>query len=115
MTFIFAMRLSARQRAIFAATFVLGACAPSEEEVQAEFDAEVASSRACQTEADCTLISPGCPLGCWVVVSASARGRVEQKARELVEDYESGGAHCEYQCPEAPGVACLAGQCSAAE
>jgi hypothetical protein len=114
-TLLFAARRLARQRAIFIATFLLSACAPSDEEVQAEFEAEVASSRACQTETDCTVISPGCPLGCWVVINASARTRLEQKARELIEDYESGGARCDYECTEAPALACLAGLCTAAE
>lgn len=115
MTLTFAAQRLARQKSILIATVLLGACAPSGEEVQAEFDAEVASSRACQTEADCTVISPGCPLGCWVVISASARTRLEQKARELIEDYESDGARCDYECIEAPAVACLEGQCTAAE
>jgi hypothetical protein len=97
------------------ALLLLGGCAPSAEEIQEEFDAEVARSRACEQVSDCVVISPGCPLGCWVVVSAAAQDRVSRKARELIEDYESGGAACDYGCTEAPAVACLAGACSAAE
>lgn len=115
MTLTLAAQCLARQKAILIATVLLGACAPSMEEVQAEFNAEVASARACQTETDCTLISPGCPLDCWVAISSSARTRLEQKARELIEDYESGGAQCDYECIEAPTVACLDGLCTAVE
>ena len=94
---------------------LFGACAPSKAEIQEEFDAEVAGSRACEEASDCVAVSPGCPLGCWVVVSTAARDRVTRKARELIEEYESGGAACDYECTEAPAVACSAGACSAAE
>jgi hypothetical protein len=97
------------------ALLLFGGCAPSEEEIQEEFEAEVAGSRACEQASDCVAISPGCPLGCWVVVSTTARDRVTRKARELIEDYESGGSACDYGCIEAPAVACSAGACSAAE
>lgn len=91
------------------------ACAPSEKEVQVEFDAEVARSNACQVAEDCVVVSPGCPLGCWVVVNAQHRGRVERKAQELISDYESAGAACDYGCTEAPAPACVNAKCAAAQ
>lgn len=94
---------------------LLGACAPSEDEIQEEFDAEVAGARACEQASDCVAVVPGCPLGCWVVVSKAAQARIERKARELIEEYESGGAACDYECTQAPAVACSAGLCSAAQ
>ena len=101
--------------AAWACLLLVFACSPSEDEIREEFDAEVAASRACEQQSDCVVLSPGCPLGCWVVVSTAARERVARKARELIEDYESGGATCEYDCTEAPAVACSAGVCSAIE
>jgi len=93
---------------------VLG-CAPSEEEIKEEFAAEVERSNDCSADSECVTATAGCPLGCWVVVNAEFKARVEQKARELVEDYESGGQGCDYECAEQPTVACVNGECAAAE
>jgi hypothetical protein len=49
------------------------------------------------------------------VISAASRDRVAGRARELIDEYESGGAACDYECTEAPAVACSAGICSAVE
>jgi hypothetical protein len=107
--------ISAAYASALAFFLLLGACAPSEEEIQEEFDAEVAGARACEQASDCVAVSPGCPLGCWVVVSTATQDRVKRKASELIEEYESGGAACDYECTEAPAVACSAGACSAAK
>ena len=73
-------------------------CAPSEEEVRAEFEKFVSSRRACALDADCVLAAAGCPLGCTAAVNREHQAAVEAKARELIEDYESGGAACDYEC-----------------
>lgn len=88
-------------------------CAPSEEELQAEFDAYVAARNQCETVADCAVAVPGCPLGCFVYVNSSKVKEVEAKAKELVDDYERFGAQCEYGCVAAAGVDCEAHRCVA--
>lgn len=99
---------------VCSALLVVG-CAPSEEDVQKEFDAEVQRSNGCDSASECVVASAGCPLGCWVLVNAKFQARVEAKARELIEDYESGGARCDYECAEAPVIACSASKCAPAE
>ena len=94
---------------------LVASCAPSDDEVQKEFDVEVQRSNGCSEAAECIVVSAGCPLGCWVLVNAKFQARVEAKARELIDDYESGGARCDYECTEAPPIACSAGKCAPAE
>jgi hypothetical protein len=89
-------------------------CAPSEEELQEEFAEEVARSNTCEEASDCVIVWPGCPLDCWVAVNAEQRTRVEAKARELIDEYESGGRACDYLCIDAPEPACAEGRCVAA-
>ena len=91
------------------------ACAPSEEEVQDEFAAEVERSNDCSADSECVIATADCPLGCWAIVNARFKARVEQKAAELVEDYESGGSGCVYDCQPPPPLACIAGECGAAD
>jgi hypothetical protein len=82
------------------------ACGASEEDVQAEFNAFVADHDDCQAATDCALISPGCPLGCSVALRADAVDEAEAFAKDLIEDYERGGASCDYGCTGAQRVAC---------
>src|SRR5689334_5156580 len=87
-------------------------CAPSEAEIKREFGDFVSKHAACTSDADCALISPGCPLGCFVAVQKSAASEGERLGRELIEDYESGGSSCEYDCVVVCGVACQANACA---
>jgi hypothetical protein len=98
--------------AVGAVLSALGGCAPSEEEVMAEFDEFLATRVACDAVDDCVLVFPGCPLGCAVGVNRGAAGEVEQKAEELIADYESGGRSCDYECLQLE-PACEAGRCEA--
>ncbi|HLV19594.1 MAG TPA: hypothetical protein VKZ49_01890 [Polyangiaceae bacterium] len=87
---------------------------PSADEVQREFDEFVASVNHCQAADECTLVGPGCPLGCWVAVPTSAKSAVEAKAADLIGDYERFGARCEYGCGPFPEtLACREGRCVA--
>ncbi len=95
---------------VMAACGLLG-CAPSEEEVQDEFAAFIASRRGCEQDTDCAVVYPGCPLGCYVAVAEEHVEAVEKKARELVEDYERAGRSCDYDCMEPPEPVCRAGGC----
>jgi hypothetical protein len=92
---------------------LLSACAPSEEEIKAEFADFVDSRKACATNEDCVVAWTGCPLGCGTAVNRRHQEAVEQKARELVEDYESGGASCVYDCTVVAAV-CLEDRCTEA-
>ncbi|MES1204891.1 MAG: hypothetical protein ABUS79_03045 [Pseudomonadota bacterium] len=86
--------------------------APSEDEVRADFDAYVRTANSCQIVSDCTVVSPGCPLGCQVAVAKARQADVERKARELIDDYESGGRACAYGCADLGSLACTAGHCA---
>ncbi len=90
---------------------VLGCGAPSAEEIKKEFADYVASRRACMTNDDCVLAATDCPLGCGTAVAREDQADVERKARELVDDYESGGEQCYYDCIALSAV-CDAGSCT---
>lgn len=85
--------------------------APSEEEVREEFNDYVSGANSCSTVDDCAYASAGCPLGCQVAVRKDRVVDVERKARELIDDYETGGRNCEYECVQALGVECSGGRC----
>jgi len=89
------------------------ACAPSEEEIREEFDEFLSTRVSCSSVDDCTIVHPGCPLGCHVGVNKAYEAEVKAKAEELIDDYESGGQACDYECLAAE-PACNAGRCEAA-
>jgi len=88
-------------------------CGSSEEEIQAEFDRLVARSNACQSADECVIVSPGCPLGCFVAVNRDHQSKVAQEANELIADYERGGTSCAYDCATLDEVSCTEGRCVA--
>src|SRR5215207_2047089 len=88
--------------ALLLVALAAAACGRSQEDIEAEWDETVAGANACQSAADCVLVSPGCPLGCFAAVNSSKKAEVEAKAADLVDEYESGGMACAYSCI-APG------------
>lgn len=92
------------------ALFVSACAARSEHELQAEFRAYVAAHDQCASTQECVLASAGCPLGCVVAVNAQHQSSVERKARELVDEYESSGRSCAYECAVVE-AACSEGHC----
>jgi hypothetical protein len=90
---------------------LLAACAPSEEEIEAEFAAFVAERNHCESATDCVLVDLGCPLGCFIAVRSSDARAVSEKAQELIADYESGGRSCDYDCAEPPALECRMERC----
>jgi hypothetical protein len=66
-------------------------------------------------DADCAIASASCPLPCFVAVRADRKAAVETKARELVDDYESGGRGCDYGCVEPGPAVCVSGRCRVGE
>lgn len=105
----------ARRLALLSALVVLVACGErSEAEIQAEFDAFVQRRTACQHNSDCTLVEAGCPLGCRVAANATHADDIREKARALIEEYESGSdTTCTYNCAPLGPALCRAGHCSA--
>jgi len=104
--------LLARVFRSLAVTLALVACSPSEEEVEAELAEFIASRDDCTVDEDCALAHTECPLGCYHAVNKAHVTAVEDKARELVDDYESGGMGCTYRCARAFGAMCQAGTCA---
>jgi hypothetical protein len=95
--------------------FSIGCAAPSEEEVQADFNRIVDKSNACAADSECVLVSPGCPLGCSVAVNREQASRVERAARDLIDDYESGGRSCDYDCVGPLEPVCVSEKCELVE
>jgi hypothetical protein len=91
---------------------VVAGCAPSADDVKEEFDEFLSTRNRCTSVDDCVLVSPGCPIGCQVGVNKAYAAEVKAKAEELVEDYESGGQSCAYDCIAAE-PACEGGRCQA--
>jgi hypothetical protein len=91
---------------------VCGSCAaPSEEEVRAEFGSFVEKHNACADASECALIYPGCPLGCYVPINVESAEKAKAKAKELIDDYQSGGQACAADCLEATPLACVNHKC----
>jgi hypothetical protein len=99
-------------RSLLGGLLLASACGASEEDVQREFDAYVAAANRCEQASECVLATAGCPLGCSVAVHADAKADVERKARELIEDYESGGTMCAYGCAAVSSIECTDGRCA---
>lgn len=83
----------------------------SMEAIQADFDAYVETVNACGDDAECTVIYPGCPLGCFTAVRVDRREEAEAYARNLVASYELGGPSCEYDCLAHDPARCDEGHC----
>jgi hypothetical protein len=87
--------------------------APSEEDVKNDFAVVVDGANHCTESDQCTLVSAGCPLPCWVSVRKDRAAEVERKGRELVDDFESGGSMCVYECASRGTPICKNGRCGA--
>jgi hypothetical protein len=92
-------------------TFAALGCAPSEEEIKQDWKAFLDRHQACKQDSDCTLISAGCPLGCASPIAVDAVADGERVAKELIEDYESGGRSCAYECVAGCVAACEESRC----
>jgi hypothetical protein len=97
-----------------AAWLGVAGCAPSEEDIEREFDAYVEGANACSSASECSIAATECPLACFVAVRTDRVASVERKARELVQDYESGGESCDYSCLPPGAVECVRGRCAMA-
>ncbi len=77
----------------------------------AEFGATVSEHNTCNESSECSVITPGCPFGCYVGVRAAAVAVVEGRTRELVSRQGS-DCHCRYKCPAIPRASCVHGRCT---
>lgn len=91
---------------------LLAGCAVSAETIQEQFDAYVAEHQTCEGPGDCEVIYPGCPLGCWAVVSEDDAEEAQDYAEQLISQYERGGRSCDYSCAEPSEVDCIEQTCT---
>lgn len=97
---------------IFAFAILAAAGCVNETQVQAEFDAHVAENNECAVDADCTVISPGCPIGCFAAVRADAADACQRRANSLIDQWEAGGRSCAYSCIAVGAAYCSEGRCT---
>ena len=100
-------------RAALAVAFGVAACAPSEEEIREEFEDYVDGANACTAASECAVVDAPCPLGCFAAVRADRVVSVERKARELLDEYASGGSRSIYSCAAPGAPECVRGRCAA--
>jgi len=60
----------------------------------------------CDVDADCAIIEPGCPLGCYASVPLDSRSEAEPVAADLVDQYRTGLRPCTYECGPRPMGIC---------
>jgi hypothetical protein len=84
----------------------------SEESVRNEFTTYVSGANQCVRTSDCTIVSPGCPLGCEVAVRADREAAVMAKAQALIQEYQSGGMGCAYNCGGPAQPVCEQNRCT---
>jgi hypothetical protein len=97
------------------AALCLASCEPpTEEAIQEEFNQAVAMSNDCETDADCVLVTPGCPLGCGSAVNIEHETEIRNLAKKLIFEWQLGGRSCNYGCPYMTAV-CTEGTCEAVE
>lgn len=83
----------------------------SEEEISQEFEQFVSERDSCTETSDCVLAGGGCPLGCGSAVHSQYANEVNQKARQLIAEYEAAAPGCEYSCAESHAE-CQKGRCA---
>ena len=98
-------------RVLLLSVFCIALTGCSAEAIQREFDDFLEDNRSCATPDDCTVIFPGCPLGCFEVVSSDAAQQARDRAAALIRRYEAPGRSCDYDCIETPPVDCVAQTC----
>lgn len=89
-----------------------GTSGPSENEVQRQFSVELELANDCEADAQCTVIYPGCPLGCNAAVHIDKAAHIEEVADKLRGSIQSDGQSCQYSCVAA-NPACIENKCTA--
>lgn len=84
----------------------------TEAQIQADFDAHVAENSECTVDAECVVIWPGCPLGCFAAVHVDAADECISYANGRIDAWEAGGQSCVYDCIGAGEPYCDEGRCA---
>jgi hypothetical protein len=74
-----------------------------------EFEKAVSAHNSCKTSAECVVVTPGCPFGCYVSVAREYASEIGLLARDLVSRR---GCQCMYKCSAAPQASCVHGTCT---
>ena len=89
---------------------VLFASGCSMEQIDAEWDTWVDGHNQCEQTADCALVYPGCPLGCYAGVAAEYEDEAARLADDLINRWSMGTRNCDYDCISAE-VECVEERC----
>jgi len=95
---------------IFSHQLVAAKCLSIDElEIERQsLDTAIASSQSCQSDADCELLSLGCPIGCSTPVNRSS----SETIIALAERYHSKTCDkCMYKCPPQTSPICVENIC----
>jgi len=76
------------------------------------FEGYVETVNACDSDIECTVIFPDCPLGCFVAVPESRRAEVEAKARSMLTEFGGGRTVCAYNCAASSPATCTDRRCT---
>ena len=82
------------------------------EALREEFEAYVETVNSCAADSECTVIFPGCPLGCFVAVPEARRKEIEAKAQKMLTEFNGDGTVCVYSCAANSPVACTERRCT---
>lgn len=82
------------------------------QEAKEEFQIEIELSNDCTDTSECTVVHPGCPLGCGEAVNVNYEDSVEAKAQEIIDSMDTGGVSCDYSCLQ-PVAHCIDRKCEA--
>lgn len=75
-------------------------------EVQNDWRTYLEQTGTCSVDADCAVIAPGCPLGCYAGVPQGFQAEALGVAAELADRYQQGLRPCEYRCGPEPFATC---------
>lgn len=81
-------------------------------EVQGEWQAYLGGLPGCETDDDCVVVAPSCPLECYSGVPVDFEDEADERAAELVDRYRTVLRPCTDECSPRPAAACNdAGRC----
>ena len=86
---------------------LLLSCGRSTEEIRSEWQELVKVSNYCESDSDCTFMTPGCPLGCSALTNSAEKNKLETKAKELREEIQANTSmSCNYSCVLPENIRC---------
>jgi hypothetical protein len=82
------------------------------EALRKEFEGYVETVNSCVSDSECTVIFPGCPLGCFVAVPEARRTEIEAKAQSMLTAFGGGRTVCGYNCAASSPASCTDRRCT---